>query len=263
MQKENLFQRALNWVERRGFYMILGLCVAAIGVSAYVLFFTQPEPEPILGELQLQEPQADAVSPSADVVIPVEPDREPETEPEHPVQTPAESVQTALREETPTGAPVEPESEPEPEPVIQVDRQETVRQPVFTFPIQSGQVQREFSGDSLVLDPTMGDWRTHNGVDFVCDPGDAVMAVLDGVVAEIGEDALLGCCIRIDHGAGLESRYCGLAVEDSLKTGMQVTAGQTIGRAAAGNLAESAQESHLHLEMTEDGRYVDPMSVLK
>lgn len=257
MQKGNLFQRALNWVERRGFYMILGLCVAAIGVSAYVLFFTQPEPEPILGELQLEEPQADAVSPSTDVVIPAEPDREPEVEQEQPVQTPAEPVQTAAQEETPTAAPLEPE------PVVQVAQQEPVRQPVFTFPIQSGQIQREFSGDSLVLDPTMGDWRTHNGVDFACDPGDAVMAVLDGVVAEIGEDALLGCCIRIDHGAGLESRYCGLAAEDSLKTGMQVVAGQTIGRAAAGNLAESAQESHLHLEMTEDGRYVDPLSVLQ
>ncbi len=256
MQKGNLFQRALQWIERRGFYMILGLCVAAIGVSAYVLFFTQPEPEPILGELQLQEPQTDAVSPSTHVTLPEERKPEPLREPEHPVQ---EKVQTPAQEETLTAA----SAAQEPEPAIRVEHQEPVRQPIFTFPIQSGTVQRAFSGDELVPDPTMGDWRTHNGVDFACDLGDKVMAVLDGVVAEIGEDALLGCCIRIDHGAGLESRYCGLTAEDGLKTGEQVTAGQTIGRAAAGNLAESAQESHLHLEMTEDGRYVDPMSVLQ
>ena len=90
-----------------------------------------------------------------------------------------------------------------------------------------------------------------------------VMAVLDGSVAEIYEDALMGTSIRIDHGAGLESRYCGLVVADGLQVGSTVTAGQTIGRANDSNLAESAQETHLHLEMTEDGLYVDPMTILK
>jgi murein DD-endopeptidase MepM/ murein hydrolase activator NlpD len=82
-------------------------------------------------------------------------------------------------------------------------------------------------------------------------------------VAEIYEDALMGTCIRVDHGAGLESLYCGVAAADGLKVGNTVTVGQTIGRVGSDNLAESAQETHLHLEMTEDGLYVDPMTILK
>ena len=43
MQKGNFIQRALQFAESKGFYMILGLCVVAIGVSTYVLFFTAPQ----------------------------------------------------------------------------------------------------------------------------------------------------------------------------------------------------------------------------
>ena len=38
--KESTFNKVLKKVEGKGFYIILGLCVLAIGVSGYVLFFT-------------------------------------------------------------------------------------------------------------------------------------------------------------------------------------------------------------------------------
>ena len=89
------------------------------------------------------------------------------------------------------------------------------------------------------------------------------MAVLDGAVVEIYEDAMNGHCIRMDHGAELESLYCGVIALDQLKVGSSVSAGQTIGRAANNVLSESAQECHVHLEMMENGVAVDPMDILK
>lgn len=263
MQKGNFIQRVLQFAENKGFYMILGLCVVAIGVSAYVLFFTTPEQEPLTGQLVGESPQAGVSGQVPDVTVPDEP--EPETppaapEPDEPeVSEPQPVIQPEPEKTEPTSAPVEEI----PSNAVQVDFKTTVKQPVFTLPIQSAEIQREYSGNDLVPDPTMGDWRTHNGTDFSCAEGDAVMAVLDGSVTGIYEDALLGTCIRVDHGAGLESRYCGVVAVDGLKAGDHVTAGQTIGRAGRSNLAESAQETHLHLEMTEDGLYVDPMTVLK
>lgn len=263
MQKGNFIQRVLQFAENKGFYMILGLCVVAIGVSAYVLFFTTPEQEPLTGQLVGESPQAGVSGQVPDVTVPDEPEKDTPPavqETEQPeVQEPQPVIQPEPGKTEPTSAPVEEK----PSNAVQVGAQTTVKQPIFTLPIQSAEIQREYSGDDLVPDPTMGDWRTHNGTDFACDEGDTVMAVLDGSVAEIYEDALMGTCVRIDHGAGLESLYCGVVAADGLKVGNTVTAGQTIGRSDRSNLAESAQETHLHLEMTEDGLYVDPMTILK
>ncbi len=265
MQKGNFIQRMLKFAESKGFYMILGLCVVAIGVSTYVLFFTTPEEQPLTGQVMMEPPQTEASNRVPDVTVPErvtpakpsqtpepeEPDRQPEQTAVEPDQKPIESK------------PVSAETPEPPANTVQADAQTAVKQPVFTLPVQAAEVQRDYSGNELVPDPTMGDWRTHNGTDFHCDEGDTVMAVLDGSVAEIYVDALLGSCVRVDHGAGLESRYCGLVADDTLKVGAKVTAGQTLGRADGSNLSESAQECHLHLEMTEDGLFVDPMTILK
>lgn len=266
MQKGNFFQRALRFAESKGFYMILGLCLVAIGVSAYVLFFTTPEQEVMRGQLVTDEPQAGVSGQVPDVIVPDE---------KEPTGTRQEGKKQDQLPPTSEQPPSDPLKEPEPaEPTtglqpekpsnaVQVGAHTTVKEPAFILPVQPGEIQRNYSGNDLVQDPTMGDWRTHNGTDFACDEGDTVMAVLDGSVAEIFEDAMRGQCIRIDHGAGLQSLYCGVIAQDGLKAGQNVTSGQTIGRVCNGNLAESAQACHLHLEMTEDGQTIDPMSVLK
>ena len=182
------------------------------------------------------------------MVKPTEPEQTVREEP--PAQTAVEETKPAAKTESPANA-------------VQVSGETQVKTPVFTYPVKESEVLREYSGDALVFDPTMGDWRTHGGTDFACDEGDTVMAVLDGVVSEIYEDAMMGQCLRIDHGAQLESLYCGVLPQDGLKVGTAVTAGQTIGRAGNNVLAESAQECHVHLEMTDAGIAVDPLSILK
>ena len=129
-------------------------------------------------------------------------------------------------------------------------------------PSMPGHVLNAFSGDELVYNKTLGDWRTHNGTDFACDEGDEVLAILDGTVTETWDDGLMGACVRIDHGAGRESVYCGLASSAEVKPGAQVKAGQTIGRAGGSMPSESAQDCHLHLELLENGARVDPMDTL-
>lgn len=260
MQKGNFIQRVMQFAERKGFYMILGLCVVAIGVSTYVLFFTAPQPAPMIGEAVVQQPPKESVSAEEklpDLIIP-KPDTPVEQQP--PVEP--EPEPSVKMEEMPAQSTVS--SEPQkPSNSIQVSAPASVKENIFTLPVQSAEVQREYSGEALVFDPTMKDWRTHNGTDFSCDEGDTVMAVLDGAVTEIFEDAMKGHCIRIDHGAQLESLYCGVIALDNLKVGGTVSAGQTIGRAGNSVLSESSQKCHVHLEMTEDGVAVDPMSILK
>ena len=49
--------------------------------------------------------------------------------------------------------------------------------PASTQPF-SGRVLNAYSGDELVYSKTLGDWRTHNGVDYACAEGSAVSAPL-------------------------------------------------------------------------------------
>ena len=258
MQNESIWKRMISFAESKGFYMILGLCVVAIGVSAYVLFFTTPDQPDIVGEVLPGEGQADVSNTVPDVNVPKdtqmkEPSSVQRTEETQQPNIPPQTTVTTEPKPTAAEVPVEvPVSTPNP-----------VKDKIFTLPVQSAVVDRNYSGDQLVKDPTMGDWRTHGGTDFLCEEGDDVIAVLDGTIAAIDTDAMMGQYIRLDHGAGLESLYCGVIPHDGLKVGQQVSVGQKIGRAAGDTLAESAQTCHVHLEMTEDGIAVDPMSVLK
>ena len=260
MQKGNFIQRVLQFAERKGFYMILGLCVVAIGVSTYVLFFTAPQPEPMIGEAEVPASPKEEVSAAGnppDLIIPKQDSPVAQEPPVEPEEKPSVNIEEAPVQNT-VGI-----DEKKPSNSIQVSAPADVKEDIFTLPVQAAEVQREYSGEMLVFDPTMQDWRTHGGTDFSCDEGDTVMAVLDGAVTEIYEDAMRGHCIRIDHGAELESLYCGVIALDHLKVGTTVSAGQTIGRAGNSVLSESAQECHVHLEMTEEGVSVDPMSILK
>ena len=110
----------------------------------------------------------------------------------------------------------------------------------------------------LVYDRTMGDWRTHNGADFAATTGEIVMAIADGTVTEVSHNAFYGTCIVISHGGGMESRYYGLAGQATVSVGDPVKAGETIGSVDTGCHFESLEPVHLHVELSIDGKYVNP-----
>src|SRR5699024_5051625 len=61
--------------------------------------------------------------------------------------------------------------------------------PAFVPPV-SGQTLAGFSGDELVYSETLGDWRTHNGIDLAADAGDEVRCARAGTVSAVYEDGL-------------------------------------------------------------------------
>ncbi len=130
--------------------------------------------------------------------------------------------------------------------------------PLFVLP-GTNEVAKPFSGTTPVFSETMGDWRCHTGTDFSGHEGMAVKAISDGVVLKVGEDPSWGEWLVIDHGFGVQSRYCGVTA--SLKEGDKVSAGGTIG-SLAGVPCEGADGCHLHLEVTVGGTYADPVKTI-
>ena len=122
-------------------------------------------------------------------------------------------------------------------------------------PIADSYVTSGYGGRS---DPIRGGRQFHKGVDFEADVGDPVLAVADGVVSFAGPRAGYGNTVEIDHGNGYVTRYAHNS-RLSTRVGDLVRSGQQIAR--AGSTGRSTGP-HVHLEVWENGRAVNPRKFL-
>ena len=245
--KDHKFWRAVeNFAVGRGFYVVLALCVVAVGATGYYLLDAVTDPLNSVAPVQTQDP---VTLPDEQPALNI-----PDQMPTRPVQKP---VEITVPDESETVA------VPEPEPAEEVrapEREQTVPA-VFTWPVK-GEILRGFSVETLLPDPTMGDWRTHAGLDVAAKLGTRVLCMTRGTVAEVWEDDALGTSIRVEHGDGLESVYANLSPEPTVKVGDSMDIGAILGAVGTTADAEIGMQPHLHLEVFRDGKQVDPMELL-
>lgn len=138
-------------------------------------------------------------------------------------------------------------------------------EPVTTYLAPaSGAVSKSHDDSLPVYSVTMNDFRVHTGIDIATAAGADVLATARGTVAMIYSDPLMGECITVDHGNGVVSIYKNLSKElaEGITQGAKVTAGQKLGTVGESALIESAEEPHLHFEMTYEGESVDPLTYI-
>lgn len=98
--------------------------------------------------------------------------------------------------------------------------------------------------------------RLHGGVDIAAPKGTPVMAADSGIVKEAGVRGAFGQLVTIDHGGGkLVTLYAHLSAIRT-KVGAKVEKGQVIGLVGCTGRCTG---SHLHFEVHEGGRRVDPL----
>ncbi len=132
--------------------------------------------------------------------------------------------------------------------------------PSFVLPVSGAMVQA-FSGDELVYNETLSDWRTHNGADYAASLGEEVIAPVTGQIVTVYTDGNWGGVVELETADGYLWRFCG--VENStLQAGDAVTIGQVLGEIGTIS-AESGADPHLHLEILQDGVYQDPSLFIK
>ena len=107
-------------------------------------------------------------------------------------------------------------------------------------------------------DPIVGGSQFHKGIDFEADVGDPVLAVADGVVSYSGVRSGYGNVIEIDHGNGYVTRYAHNSRLER-RVGELIRAGQEIAKAGSTGRSTGA---HVHFEVWENGRYVNPRKFL-
>ena len=239
--KRTIQDRVSDFMAGKGFYIVLLLCVTALGVSGYYLFsgFEQEPAKPVSGQVTV------VVTPTPAPVPTIAP-MPPTTATPRPAPTPA-PIPEATTQAMTAPAPVE-------EPA-------TATASVFTWPVK-GEVLRPWAVETLSYDQTMGDWRTHDGVDIAAPAGTQVMAPAGGTVSDLYTDDLMGTTVVILHADGVMSTCSNLAAVPTVEIGDPVRTGDVIGSVGKSAIAESAEASHLHLSMTKDGESVDPLSYL-
>lgn len=134
----------------------------------------------------------------------------------------------------------------------------TAESVLYVLPL-SNTVLKPFSNGQPAYSQTMADFRLHNGTDFSGKEGDTVMAVTDGTVTAVSTDALWGDTVEMDHGFGVKAVYRG--VKATVKKGDTVKAGKAIGTLTS-IPCEKADGPHLHLELTADGKLLDPVKAI-
>ena len=232
----------------KGFYIALGVCVfAAVASSGLAI-------NRMIGGLQTQQNSSSNTPIESGVQDPWDQDTEVGKNEENlPVeQTPSSSSQSVDSSSTSSAAAQQTQQE-------STDGQ-AVQEPSFSLPV-AGRIVAPYSGDELVYNQTLKDWRTHNGMDITAAQGTLVVAIEDGSITAIYNDALWGTVVEQEAG-GKIWRYCGLEPEVRVAAGDPVAAGDALGRLLTGD-GESADESHLHLELLREGQYQDPATYLK
>lgn len=238
--KKGGLSRLGDFLAGKGFYLVLFLCIAAIGISGYFLLTDSFQPTQTVAR------------PTQMVVTPP------------PTATPTQPLPTVTPTPTPTPATPSPtpvQATPTPAPTPTITPTPAPAALVFTWPVK-GDILSPHSVETLAYDETMGDWRTHAGMDIAATLGTQVVATAAGTVIDVSFDDLMGATVVIEHQDGLESKYCNLAAKPPVSVGDEVETGSVIGSVGATAAAEGAKPSHLHFELTQNGEAVNPVDYL-
>lgn len=269
-----------KFLSSKGFYIALAICVVGAGAAAWVAIDTTMNPvstasdptsekkiEDIASEHETEESTADwdfaslndAQSDTSKSAEPVETKLE-----DILMESAAEDKSPASSESAETSASSESAQEVfgRREKSQNSSGSSAEQQPLaYSLPILS-ELFNPYSNGELVKNKTLGDWRTHDGIDLKAEKGTDVMACADGRISRIHDDALWGTCMEIEHAGGLTSIYCGLD-KSSLthQVGDKVSIKDVIGKVDKVP-CEISLDNHLHFALKKDGKWVDPVSTM-
>ncbi len=125
-----------------------------------------------------------------------------------------------------------------------------------------GYLLKAYSIDMPTFSLTMNDYRVHKGIDVASPMGSQVRSFAEGTGLNFYNDPMMGNCIASSHSNGLVSYYMGLSDEkyDDVYEGAPVYCGQPIGSVGDSTLVEIAENDHLHFELTQNGKNIDPLT---
>ncbi len=242
--------------ERKGMYIALAICVVAIGFAAWGTFYSVSN---YLDSSDLSFMNEDNSSNSSYS----DPDPEPnadnsaryDTESSQPKTEESDVEESEVDGTVDTPKPIDTEEVPE---TTETNTSLYTLSDEYIMPTKSVTIIQEFSGDKLVYNSTMRDYRVHQGVDISTEIGDEIVAINQGQVKSIYNDLLLGNVVVVEHG-DFDVHYCGLDSSFNVNENDIVAQGDVLGTVK--DVPFEQGESHLHIEFWVEDNAVDPLSL--
>ena len=216
--------KVAKFIAGKGFYVVLAVCMAVIGVAAYSAM-EKTTPQPFIEESGTEE--------NNQIYIP-----ETFEDDNQQIKLQDDNNQSESKDAT--------------------DVTDETNPPIYIMPIE-GTILKHFSPDNLIYSATYNDMRIHTGVDISPTVANVVVSAFSGTVIGVDENTNFGTVITIDHGDGVMLSYCGLK-NVTVKNGDIVDSEEILGEIGT-VLNESADKPHLHLELMINGEYADPLSL--
>ena len=241
-QPEKSSNSLKKFLREKGYYIVLALCVAAVGVSGYLFVRTASD-------------QSDLASDSTLSVPLTVPDETTGSQGSKDASKSPNTSSSAAAEEAAEDAAGSAE--------LTEDTAETA-EPAVSATVRplSGDTIAVYSMDALAYNETTQDWRTHNGIDIAASLGDSVLAARDGTVSAVYDDDAYGTTVTVDHGDGYVTRYSNLSADPAVEVGQTVKAGDVLGTVGDTATVELAREGHLHFAVSRNSQPVDPEQFL-
>jgi len=104
-------------------------------------------------------------------------------------------------------------------------------------------------------DPNGGGECFHYGMDIAGEEGAAVSCFADGTVGVVGDSAILGRYVTVDHAGGFSTLYAHCSAV-TVSAGQSVRKGDELARVGATGNATGA---HLHFEIHDGSEYLNPV----
>ncbi|MDR1564982.1 MAG: M23 family metallopeptidase [Oscillospiraceae bacterium] len=240
-------ERNKNPIKNLGYYIALGLCLTAAGVTGWAALskksVPKQNPDTVSAQVQsdLLTEDWDAIADAVNAAV---------------SGVPAETASSEATE----AANTKPESKAEVSSPAAESAPEKADENVFTLPV-SGKLSKSFSITDFIYSQTLEDWRTHEGIDITANKGDKVKTAGVGEVLDILIDDLMGPTVVIRHNNGLTAYYSGLSSKILVKKNQKIEAGTVLGTIDSVPI-ELVDPPHLHLGVKKDGDWVNPIEAM-
>lgn len=236
-EKKTLGKKLEELIGGKGFYIVLSICLAVIGVSAYVLiagsgyYVDENENGPVLSKPE--ETYVIAAPPEEEIPL-------PEAAAELPFDTDEDVNEVGNWNE---------------------EQAETAAAAQFVWPVD-GVITEGYSVSALSYSKKFGDWRIHGALDIAAPAGTQVVSACAGIVESVETTALGGVTVTVEHAGGIKTVYANLQELPTVTAGDNVMTGEIIGAVGTTAAGEVKEDPHLLFSMTVDGQNADPMEYL-
>ena len=132
----------------------------------------------------------------------------------------------------------------------------------FGLPVMDATIYKGYSDTLLQWNDTLKQYEAHMALDFAAADGSSVLAVLDGTVTNVYSTYLNGTVVEVTHANNLKSVYGSLDSTTNFSVGDTVKKGDILGTISTSANAELDGGAHLHFELLENDKKIDPSAYL-